>query len=70
MGLPADLEKWEGQLRKVPTGLRPLHLASLGDYPEVAALLISHGASVNDVTNSWRSPLHVAAGKNSLKVRQ
>lgn len=45
-------------------GYRPLHLAAFHDNPEVAALLLGHGADVNATSGHGATPLYIAASRN------
>ena len=43
----------------------PLHIAANRDSLDVADLLITWGANINQATDDQRSPLHIAAGKGN-----
>ena len=43
------------------TGMSPLHMAAWTGHDAVIAVLLSHGADVNHVTNDGLTPLHCAA---------
>ena len=44
-----------------PARMRPLHLAAMGDHPEMVELLIDRGANPNSRDSLGRTPLMVAA---------
>jgi len=46
----------------------PLHAATAGNHPEVALLLISHGADVSARDAGGHTPLHIAAENGLLDV--
>ena len=51
-------------------GTAPIHIAVRRGYKEMAAFLLSSGASVNDVTYSGKTPLFLVHGPNSLELMQ
>ena len=50
------------------TGSSPLHLASSNDFPEIARLLIEHGADVTSRDGIRSTPLHWASSNSSPKI--
>ncbi|MDA0597412.1 MAG: ankyrin repeat domain-containing protein [Chloroflexi bacterium] len=49
-------------------GRTPLHLAALGNSPDIARLLIDSGADIEGKDNGGGTALHFAARNNSLDV--
>lgn len=77
------LERAQEQIRMDPAlvnayshdGWTPLHLASFFGHPEVARLLLAHGAEVNARSRSTRfakenTPLHAAAANRQVGVAE
>ena len=60
MGENADIQN-------VPYQQRPLHLAVYNEHPEIAALLLRHGADANARMHNGQTPLFIASYFGDLK---
>ena len=50
--------------------MTPLHVAAVSNAPEVAAVLIEHGADINAKGLEGHTPLHLAAWHNAREVAE
>ncbi len=65
----ADGVLWERDLEsRMEPGVTPLHEAVAGWDPNVADLLLAHGAKVNAVDDSGNTPLHYAVARTGVQV--
>ncbi len=62
---------WESNWEcRLGPGVTPLHEAAAGGEPNVAAVLLAHGARVNTVDESGKTPLHYAAARANHRVAE